>query len=271
MSKPRSVRRASVPTGAYHGVLRDRGTGLARYLVHATLLHGGLLAFLLLGWAGGDDAPPSLRPDAFFVSAVVLPKAEGLPDKPTHVAKPNPGESGKKPAPPPEPDRMVLKEKTAEKKKGPEEPKKEPEKKKKEPKEPKKKSRSDLLASLGDPSDQDRFATDVDGDEDATPSSLDARFGRKMSRYDRDIHDRSKERWRPDLALVNQVSDDVETIVTFTIEANGGIKDIALAKGSGNYAFDMSCAAAVQRAGRMPPPPSAPWPVSILFRPEERR
>jgi TonB family protein len=270
VSQPRSVRRASVPTGAYQGVLRDRGTGLARYLVHAGLLHGGLLAVLLVGWAGADEAPPNLRPDAFYVSAVVLPKAEGLPDKPTHVAKPDPGEQGTKPTPPAEPDRMLLKEEP-EKKKGPEEPKKEPEKKKEEPKEPKKKSRSDLLASLGDPSDQDRFATDVDGDEDATPSSLDSRFGRKMSRYDRDIHDRSKERWRPDLALVNQVSDDVETIVTFTIEANGGITDIALAKGSGNYAFDMSCAAAVQRAGRMPPPPSAPWPVSILFRPEERR
>ena len=267
MKAPRSARRATAPTGVYHGLLRDEGSGLGRYLVHSLIAHGALAAILLVGWAGGDDPPPSLRPDAFYVAAIVLPKADALPDKATHVAKPNPGQSGAKPAPPPEPDRMVLKEKT-EPKKGPEQPV-EPVEKKEEP--TPKRSRTDLLTSLGDASDQDRFATDVDGDEDATPSTLDARFGRKMSRYDRDIHDRSKERWRPDLALVQQVSDGVETIVTFTIEANGSITDIALAKGSGNYAFDMSCAAAIQRAGRMPPPPSAPWPVSILFRPEERK
>lgn len=267
MSEPRSMRRAAAQAGGYRGILRDGGPGLLRYLMHSSVAHGGLLAVLLLGWAGGDEPPPSMRPDAFYVSAIVLPKAEALPDKATYVPKPTPGERGSTPAPPPEPDRMVLEEKV-EPKKGPEQP---VEDKKKPEEPPPKKSRAEMLASLGDPSDQERFATDVDGDEDATPSTLDARFGRKMSRYDRDIHDRAKEKWRPDLALVKQVSDGVQTIVTFTVEANGGIKDIALAEGSGNYAFDMSCAAAVQRAGRMPPPPSAPWPVSILFRPEERR
>jgi len=269
MSEPRSQRAARAAQGAYDGILRNAGPSLSRYLLHSLGFHALLVAGMLLGWSGSDDGPPPLKPDAFYVNAVVLPKAEGLPDKPTYVPKAPPGQQGKKEAPPPEPDRMVLKEKTAEKEKGKEE--KPPEEKPEKPPEPKAKSRADLLAGLGDPSDKERFATDVEGEEGAAPSRLDPRFGRKMSRYDRDIHDRAKDKWRPDLALVNQVSDGVQAVITFTIEENGAIKDIALGESSGNYAFDMSCAAAVQRAGRMPPPPRAPWQVSILFRPEERR
>ena len=264
------VRRARSPAGAYDGILRDTGPSLTRYLVHSAACHGLLVVAMLIGWSGGDEGPPPLKPEAFYVNAVVLPKAEALPDKPTHVPKPTPGETGVKEAPPPEPDRMILKKPEAAKNKGPKEEEPTPEPKKKEP-EPKTRSRADLLAGLGDPSDKERFATDVDGDEDAPPSALDPRFGKKMSRYERDIHDRAKEKWRPDLALVNQVSNDVQAVISFTIEENGGIKDIALVEGSGNYAFDMSCAAAVQRAGRMPPPSRAPLKVSILFRPEERR
>lgn len=269
MSAPRSKRAEAAAHGAYSGVLRDTGPSLGRYLIHSAAFHGLLLIGMLIGWSGGDDAPPPLKPDAFYVSAVVLPKAEGLPDKPTYVPKAAPGDQGTKEPPPPEPDRMVLKEKKAEKDKGKPDPK--PEEKKKEEPKPKARSRADLLAGLGDPSDQDRFATDVDGEAGAAPSALDPRFGRKMSRYDRDIHDRAKEKWQPDLALVKQVSDEVQAVITFTIEENGAIKDIALGQSSGNYAFDMSCAAAIQRAGRMPRPPRAPWHVQIMFRPEERR
>ena len=199
----------------------------------------------------------------------MLPKAEGLPDKPTRAPKPTPGESGTKEAPPPKPNEMVLPEEKAPEKKG--EPEKKPEPKKKEEPEPKKKSRAELLSTVGDISDEDRFATDVDGDADATPTALDSRFGKKMSKYDRTVHDRVKDKWQPGLALVNQVTEGVTTVVSFTIEENGGIADIAVTDGSGNYAYDMSCAVAVQKVGRLPPPPRSPWPVSILFRPEERK
>ena len=262
---PRSLRRDA----AYRGVLADAGTDLGRPLIHSALLHAALLALMLFGWSMSDDPPPLLKPDAFYVSAVVLPRAQAMPDKATRVVKPPPGEAGEKPTPPPKPDEMVLPEEDAPKREGePEEPKTEaPED---EPT-PKPKSRAELLAERGDPSDKERFATDVDGDADATPSALDPRFGKQMSRYDREIHDRVKERWQPGLALINQMQDGVSAVISFTITETGAIEDLAVADGSGNYAFDMSCAAAVQRAGQMQPPPKAPWSVSILFRPEEKR
>ncbi len=270
MSKaPRSARRRG-EAHAYKGVLANPGPSFGRYLVHSGLLHAALVVSGLVAWAKSDPPPPMV-PEAYYVSAVVLPKAQDLPDKPTRAPRPTPGESGTKEQPPPKPNEMVLQEEKAPKEKGPEEPKKEPEKKK-EPEPKPTKSRADLLANLdADVSDQDRFATDVDGDEDAKPTALDPRFGQKMSRYDRLVHDRVKEKWQPGLALVNQVSDGVSTVVTFTIEENGGIADIALGQGSGNYAYDMSCAVAVQKVGKLPAPPRAPWPVSILFRPEEKQ
>jgi len=266
---PRSARgRRSEST--YRGILADPGPGLGRYLVHSGLLHGALVAVSLLAWARSEPPPPMV-PDAYYVSAVVLPKAQDLPDKPTRAPRATPGDSGTKEQPPPKPNEMVLQEEKEPKDKGPEEPKKEPEKEK-EPEPKPKKSRADLLANLdADVSDQDRFATDVDGEEGAKPTALDARFGQKMSKYDRLVHDRVKGKWQPGLALVNQVSDGVSTVVTFTIKENGSIADIALGEGSGNYAFDMSCAVAVQKVGKLPAPPRAPWPVSILFRPEERQ
>ncbi len=263
---PRSARARSA--GAYKGVLVDPGEGIGRYLMHSGLMHAALVVLGGVAWANSDPPPPPLAPDAFFVSAVVLPKADDLPDKPTRAPRPDPGKAGTKEVPPPKPKEMVLEKKSAEKERGKEE--KKPEEKKQEPKEPKK-SRAELLASVGDVSDQDRFATDVDGDADAKPTALDARFGQKMSKYDRTVHDRVKSKWQPGLALVNQVNEGVSTIVTFTIKENGAIADIAVAEGSGNYAYDMSCAVAVQKVGKLPPPPRAPWPVSILFRPEERK
>ncbi len=264
--RPRSARGSVSPT--HRGVLADPGPGLGRYLLHSVLMHAALVVVSLVAWVRAEPPPP-LAPDAFFVSAVVLPKADGLPDKPTRAPKPTPGETGTKEEPPPKPNEMVLPEKEAPKKKGPEETKPEP-KKEKEP-EPPKKSRADLLATVGDISDQDRFATDVDGDADAKPTALDPRFGKKMSKYDRTVHDRVKDKWQPGLALVDQVTEGVTTVVSFTIEESGAIADIAIAEGSGNYAYDMSCAVAVQKVGRLPPPPRGPWPVSILFRPEERK
>jgi len=263
---PRSAR--ATATGAYRGVLADPGKGIGRYLVHSTLMHAALVVGSLFAWAQ-SAAPPPLAPDAFFVSAVVLPKADDLPDRPTRAPKPAPGESGTKQAPPPKPNEMVLPEKEAPKEKG-KEPKKEEPPEKEEPT-PKAKSRAELLATVGDVSDQDRFATDVDGDADAKPSALDSRFGKRMSKYDRTVHDRVKGKWQPGLALANQVAEGVNTVVSFTINENGSISDIALAEGSGNYAFDMSCAVAVQKVGTLPAPPRAPWPVSILFRPEEKK
>ncbi|MCO4772230.1 MAG: TonB family protein [Deltaproteobacteria bacterium] len=264
----RAPRSAKAAAAAYKGILSDPGPGIGRYLVHSTLLHGALVVASLLAWAASDPPPPPLAPDAFYVSAVVLPKAQDLPDKPTRAPRPAPGKSGETKAAPPKPNQMVLPDQKKPEEKGPEEPKKEP--KKEEPK-PRKKSRADLLSSVGDVSDEDRFATDVDGDADAKPTALDARFGQKMSKYDRTVHDRVKTKWQPGLALAQQVSDGVSTVVSFTIKENGAIADIALADGSGNYAFDMSCAVAVQKVGKLPPPPRAPWPVSILFRPEERQ
>ena len=266
---PRSARSAQGTVHSHRGVLSDPGKGIGRYLVHSILMHLALVIASLAAWAGSEPPPP-LAPDAFFVSAVVLPKADDLPDKPTRAPKPKPGDTGTKVEPPPKPNEMVLPEKEAPKTKGPEPKKKEPPPKKDEPK-PKKKSRADLLATLGDVSDKDRFATDLDGDADAKPTALDPRFGKKMSKYDRTVHDRVKDKWQPGVALVNQITQGVTTVVSFTIKENGSIADIAVADGSGNYAYDMSCAVAVQKVGRLPPPPRAPWPVSILFRPEERK
>lgn len=268
---PRSARQERGLEHLYRGILRDPGQGLGRYLVHSLLLHGGLVVALLVGWAQSDPPEPMVPPDAYFVSAVVLPKAKDLPDKPTYVPKKDPGQAGKKETPPPKPDEMVLPDKDEPKDEGPEDPTPPKKEEKTEEPTPPKKSRKDLLAEIGDPSDEETFATDVDGDEDAKPTALDPRFGQKMSRYDREIHDRVKERWQPGLAVLNQVSDEVSTLLSFTITETGAIEDMKIDQGSGNYSFDMSCAAALQRVGKLPPPPRAPWPVSIWFRPDEKR
>lgn len=264
----RTPRSAQGTSHAHKGVLSDPGKGIGRYLVHSVLMHAALMVASLVAWAGSEPPPP-LAPEAFFVSAVVLPKADDLPDKPTRAPKPTPGDAGTKVEPPPKPNEMVLPEKEAPKKKGPEPKKKKSPPEKEEPKP--KKSRADLLATMGDISDQDRFATDLDGDADAKPTALDPRFGKKMSKYDRTVHDRVKDKWQPGVALVNQIKQGMTAVVSFTVKENGSIADIAVADGSGNYAYDMSCAVAVQKVGRLPPPPRAPWSVSILFRPEERK
>ena len=270
MSEPRSERSGG---SHYRGILRDPGPGLdARSVTLSVLLHVATLAALVVGWSNDDDHRPPIDRDAFFVSAVVLPKAEGLPDRATFVPKPAPGEQGEKVEEPIRPDEPVLKIEKKEPKRGPEPPveqKKEPEPKKPEPKKP---SRSDRLAQLGDASDKDRFATDPFGDEDATPSTSEASpFGRPMTKYEKDVHDRVKENWKIHPTLLENVPNGVATIVYFRVAEDGAIEEMLVETPSGDSAFDMSALTAVRRTGRVPPPASAPWEFRIRFRPEDKR
>jgi TonB family protein len=238
---------------------------LGRWLAPSAALHGALFAAALLLSAKAKPAD-SVQPDAFFVSAIVLPKADALPDRATYVPKKQPGQQGETAPEKSNPDEMVLKEPEKEREKGKEEeprtPDKEPERRP---------TREELLARVGQASEEAHFQTDTEGDENAVPTDMQALFGRPMTAYERLVHDRVKSNWNVIPAVVSTVRKQGYAVVRFQVDDGGVIQDPDVVTGSDSYAFDMSCISAVVATGRVPPPPEAPWTFSVLFRPEEKR
>lgn len=256
----------------YRGVLRDRGPGFGGTLVPSVLGHAAILA--MLAWGAGADMKnrPLIDKDIYMVSAVVLPKAEGLPDKATAPPPPAPEAApAAEPAPaaPPEPDRMVLKEDRPEP--TPEVAEASAPKPAPRPARVKRPSRSELLARVGDESDTFRFETDPDGEEGAAPSGLRARFGKKLTPYQRRVADMIKENWYPRSSRGTPPA-GMEAIVQFTIDDAGRIGDPQIAQGSSDYVYDQSCFRAVRRTGTLPKPPAGePRTLFVRFLPEDKK
>ena len=247
MNQVRSARGASQE--AYRGVLKQDGPGLGVVLVPSFLLHLPLFIMIFGGFGVGDARDPMIDKDAYMVSAVVLPKAEGLPDK---AASPKmPEREVVADEPPLQPDEMVLAE--------PEKPTPEPVKEKPTPrpeepppKETKRTSVADLLASVqaADDSSKVRFATDPDGSEDADPlESLRAKFGKQRDPYDQLVYERIRSNWQV------PTGKKLETFIRFTVEADGRLGPPEPIRPSGDWIYDQRCLRAVARTVNVPPPP----------------
>lgn len=263
-------------SSSYRGILSDPGRSFATGLLPSVGLHGVMvLIFLLAGMIDLGDADPLMDKDIFMVSAVMLPKAESLPDKATAPRPPDPGESGTMEEPPIVQDQMVLPEAKPEAKK---EPERKPDPTPAPKKEPKKPSRDDLLASLNaDESDEARFETSTDGDEDATPSNQWQQFeGRQMSPWERRLQDRIKDNWLPGtrqgkfVAGSGNIDMDLRTVVSFKVVGSGAFSSPQITHRSGDAIFDQSCLQAVIRTRRFEAPPEDPWTVNLLFDPADK-
>ncbi|MCP4869304.1 MAG: hypothetical protein GY898_11360 [Proteobacteria bacterium] len=263
-------------SSAYQGILSNPGRSFATGLLPSLGLHGLMvLVFLLAGLIDFGDADPLMDADIFMVSAVVLPKAESLPDKATSPKKADPVEAAPVEEPPPVEDAMVLPKKEPEPEATPDR-KPEPTPPKKG--EPKKPSRADLLAGLNaDESDQARFETSTDGDENATPSNQWQQFeGRQISPWERRLQDRIKDNWLPGSRQGKFVSGsanidmDLRTVVTFKVVGSGAFSSPQITHRSGDAIFDQSCLQAVIRTRRFEAPPEDPWTVNLLFDPADK-
>jgi len=252
---------------AYRSVLgRHRNSALGFALVPSILLHLALGMVLLTGWSA-PNRRPLIERDVYMVSAVVLPRSDGLPDLASAPPPPRRGEAGKKPEPPPRPDEMVLKRPDEEASRGEDkEPVEEP-----EPREAKKPSRAELLASLDSEDEEFRFATDPDGDPEAQPDrSLKQQYGRQLTAYERLVRDAIQYNWFPKHA--GSPSNDTWAAVGFTIDDAGNIRAPQIDHSSGDFVYDQSCLRAVTRTRRVRPPPAgANRVVSVGFSPEDKQ
>jgi TonB family protein len=220
---------------------------------------------LLTGW-NAPDQRPRIERDVYMVSAVVLPKADDLPDRASAPPPPRRGEDGKKATPPPRPDEMVLKQPDQETSEG----EKRERIDEREPKESKP-SRAELLASLDSEDDEFRFATDPDGDPEAPPDkSLKKRYGRQLTAYERLVRDAIQHNWFPKYAA--EQNDETWTAIGFTIDDHGNIRDPQIDHSSGDFIYDQSCLRAVSRTRRVRPPPAgANRAISVGFSPKDRQ
>ena len=261
-------------SGRYDGVLRNPGRGFLIGLPGSIGLHLLLLgAFLLVGMTGGRERDPLLDKDIYMVSAVVLPRSEGLPDKAT-APKPAPKEE----APPIVEGAMVLPEPAAEPEPTPKATPRAEATPKPEPT-PKRNSRDDLLAAVGaDESDQSRFATDPDGVEGAEPSSFAAFDGVRLSPYQRRLTDRIKDNWHPGSRRgkyapgKGNIDMSLKAVVQFRIKDDGAITSPSVAHPSGDPVFDQSCLLAVTRTRRFDAPPEGEATrIQVLFDPRDKQ
>lgn len=257
-------------SGRYTGVLRDPGRGLLRGILPSLGLHLAMAgAIVLVGMVGSsDDDGPLLDRDIFMVSAIVLPKADGLPDKAT-APKPAP----KAEPPPPVEGAMVLPEPAQEPTPAPAPtvtPKPQPT--------PEKPSREDLLAQVGaDESDRTRSATDVDGAEGVDPSVFGAFEGVQLSPYQRRLIDRIKDNWHPGSRKgkyapgTGNIDMGLRAVVQFRLTESGAISSPSVKYPSGDQVFDQSCLLAVTRTRRFDPPPEGePTRIEVLFDPRDK-
>ena len=250
----------------YVSVLRDGPSPLGMALVPSVLLHMGLAALMMMSWYT-PDRRPMIERDVYMVSAVVLPKADGLPDRASAPPPPPKGDQGTKPEPPPKPNEMVLKkadqQATAGKR---EDPKEQP-----PPKKERRSSRSDLLASLTSEDEEFRFATDPDGDEEAKPDlSLQQQYGRQLSAYERMVRDAIQYNWFPKYAGPPRA--EAWTAIGFTIDEHGNIRAPQIDHSSGDFVYDQSCLRAVTRTRRVRPPPvGANRAISVGFSPQDKQ
>ena len=261
-------------SGRYDGVLRNPGRGFLVGLPGSILLHLGLLGcFFLVGMAGDRDRDPLLDKDIYMVSAVVLPRSEGLPDKAT-APRPAPKEE----APPPVEGAMVLPEPTSEPEPTPRATPKPAVTPKPEPT-PKRASRDDLLAAVGaDESDRSRFATDPNGEEGAGPSSFAAFDGVQLSPYQRRLTDRIKDNWHPGSRQgkyapgKGNIDMSLKAVVQFRIRDDGAITSPSIGHPSGDAVFDQSCLLAVTRTRRFDAPPEGEARrIQVLFDPRDKQ
>lgn len=233
--------------GGYDGVLKQDGASLAVVMIPSLLLHLPLF-ILIFGGFGVDSARnPMIDKDAYMVSAVILPKAEALPDK--AAAPKAPEREVVADEPPPQPNEMVLKEPTEATPKPKKKPEKKPEAK---PEKKPKKSMKDLLASVQ--ADEDarevRFATATDGSDDADPlDSLRAKFGKQRDPYDQLVYERIRSNWQV------PAGKKLETFIRFTVEPSGRLAAPEPVRNSGDWIYDQRCLRAVTRTGTVPPPP----------------
>lgn len=257
---------SEVRAARYRGVLRDPGPGVGKAMGPSVLGHGLLLVALVAG-VRGTGPPPPLERDAFLVSAIVLPKAKALPTK-ASAPRPAPsGEAGKAAPEPPRPDEMVLREKDdptkgEERTPSPEEP---------TPAAERKPSRAELIANLDDETKDVRFATDVEGSDDADPrDALRQRFGAQLSAYQREVRDAIQRNWFPKSSR-GVAPPELWAAVTFTIDESGTISSPAIEAESGDFVYDQSCQRAVIRTGRVPPPPAEePRTITVGFSPKDK-
>lgn len=251
-------------SGGYNGVLKQDGAGLAVVMLPSFLLHLPLFILIFGGFGVGDARNPMIDKDAYMVSAVVLPKAEGLPDK--AAAPKMPEREVAADEPPPLPDEMVLHEPK-------DEPTPKPETKPERtpapeppPKDPPKRSVKDLLASVQADEDAEavRFATDPDGSEDADPlDSLRAKFGKQRDPYDQLVYERIRSNWQVPSGKA------METFIRFTVDPSGRLSAPETVRPSGDWIYDQRCLRAVTRTGTVPPPPGGkPRVVTIRCYPD---
>jgi TonB family protein len=260
------IRSQAKEQASYRSVLRTKSSPLGLMLVPSVLLHMGLAAALMVGW-NTPDTRPMIERDVYMVSAVVLPKANGLPDKASAPPPAPKGEAGTKAEPPPKPNEMVLKKPNEEAIEGKkEEPKQEP-----PPKAKKQPSRADLLASLDSDDQELRFATDPDGDDEAKPDiSLKQQYGRQLTPYERMVRDAIQYNWFPKYA--GQPRDETWTAIGFSIDDKGSIRDPHIDHSSGDFVYDQSCLRAVTRTRRVRPPPAGTnRSISVGFSPQDKR
>jgi len=253
----------------YRGVLRQRDSPLGLALLPSILLHL-LLGLGLMGWSN-PERRPMIEREVYMVSAVVLPRAERLPDKAAAPVPRRRGEAGKKPEPPPIPDEMVLKKPDKEKSEGkPEKPVKKPPKKKPK-KKPKTLSREELLAQLDESSDEFRFASSPEGDPDKPPDrNLKEQYGRQLTAYERMVRDQIQFNWFPKYSSTKRTG--LWAAVGFTIDDAGNIRTPQIDHSSNDFVYDQSCLRAVTRTRRVKPPPEgANRTISVGFSPEDKK
>jgi outer membrane biosynthesis protein TonB len=239
--------RATSDGGGYDGVLKQDGAGLGIVLIPSFLLHLPLFIMIFGGFGVDDARNPLIDKDAYMVSAVVLPKAESLPDRaavpePEPVTRPEPEQA--------RPDEMVLNEPEPTPAEQPT-PKEESTPAPKPEPTPKRKSMADLLASVqADRSDRVRFATDPDGSTDADPlESLRAKFGKQRDPYDQLVYERIRSNWQVPKGK------KLETFIRFMVEPDGRLGAPEPVQNSGDWIYDQRCLRAVTRTGTVPPPP----------------
>lgn len=263
-------------TERYRGVLRDPGRGFLAGLPVSLGLHGCMVAVVfLLGWVGQKERNPLLDKDIFMVSTVVLPKAEGLPDKMT-APEPKAEAEPKTVEAEPLPDELTIPEPKTEEPTPAATPAPRAEPSTPEPKKP---SREDLLAGLdADESSETRFATDPDGVEGAAPTDLSAFDGVALSPFMRRLSDRIKDNWIPGsrkgkyVVGTGNIDMSLKAVVQFSINDAGAFAGPKIVHPSGDPIFDQSCLQAVIRTRRFDaPPPDEKRRVQVLFDPADKQ
>lgn len=261
-------------SGRYDGILRDPGRGFLVGLPGSIGLHLALLGtFVLVGMIGDRERDPLLDKDIYMVSAIVLPKAEGLPDKTTA-----PRAAPKEEPPAPVEGEMVLPEPSADPEPTPKATPRPQETPKPEPT-PKRKTREDLLADVGaDESDRSRFATDPDGEEGAAPNPFAAFDGVRLSSFQRRLTDRIKDNWHPGSRQgkyapgKGNIDMSLRAVVQFRLKDDGAISSPSIRHPSGDPVFDQSCLLAVTRTRRFDAPPEGEARrIEVLFDPRDKQ